>query len=248
MSTTPTPTPDTPVVTPADTPQNTDQEFLDQLVTPVEPVEFLRIDDRTVYKTTEAAQQGWQALKAHNQKLESENSSLRQSLVQSGSDDLMPALATSVNDTKSPAFQNALQKIIKKEAQGLIQDSLRSLAPTIGYANFNRAVEIASNSPNGDPNIANFVRSPAFAEMSKTHPTLISAIAEARYNSSYVEKQLPEMLILAYTVAQAKSSTPATPTTPSSTSPALPIGSKGTVGTDTKDINWGSVDWSQQSG
>ena len=271
MSTTsPNLSPDTPVATPPatpDTPAPQDQsttgnlEWMDQLTAdPVtETAEFLRIDDRTVYKTAEAAQQGWSDIKSHNDTLKRENEALRLSLTQGGSEDLIPALTTSVRDAKSPAFQNALQKMIRKEAQGIVQQSLKALAPTLGHSNFNRAVEIASNSPKGDPNIANFVKSPAFAEMAKNNPTLGNGIAEARFNGGYVEKELPEMLILAYHESVYLSEHPkagappaenkTAPATPGSTTPAQPIGKPGLPGgSDTKDIPWGSVNWGRQTG
>ncbi|KKK77145.1 hypothetical protein LCGC14_2856530, partial [marine sediment metagenome] len=127
MSTTsPNLSPDTPVTTPPVTPDTpapqvpstTDNlEWMDQLApdSPAETTDFLRIDDRTVYKTSEAAQQGWNDIKSHNDTLKRENETLRLSLAQGGSDDLIPALTTSVRDAKSPAFQNALQKIIRRE-------------------------------------------------------------------------------------------------------------------------------------
>ena len=252
-------TPDTPA--PQD-PQTDDNglEWMDRLAndSAAAPAEFLRIDDRTVYETAETARKGWSDIKTYNDTLKRENESLRLSLAQGGSDDLIPALTTSVRDVKSPAFQNALKNMIKREAQVVVQEKLQALAPTIGYANFNRAVEIASDSPNGDPNIRNFVRSPEFSKMAKTYPTLVNGIAEARFNSEYAEKQLPEMLVLAYIAAKdAKAKAGAlpaestsAPATPGSTIPApQPIGKPGLPGgSDLKDMPWGSVNWSHQTG
>lgn len=164
------------------------------------------------------------------------------------------ALDSAVQQKNPAIFDNAIAKALQEQAKATAQQELRqafgAMAPVVGYANFGRAVEIASNShPQGDPNIAAFVRSPQFKEMVRTWPTLSNGIELAKYDPSYAEQQLPEMLVLAYRVAggaTAPAAQGAQRTLPHTTSPPQTVGGNPAQGSQSiLDVPFDSIDWTK---
>lgn len=140
-------------------------------------------------------------------------------------DPFVTALEQAVSGGDKQAFQRTLANYVAEQVKQQTMAALQPLQPVVGHATFQRAVEIAASMPNGDPNIPNFVRSPQFAEVARQWPTLGNAIEQARYDPAFMNEQLPEMLALAYRVAQAQQGAPSgrpvpqRQTTPTSTAP-----------------------------
>lgn len=129
---------------------------------------------------------------------------------------------------KPKMFQETVRKDIRADVQEIVNEQLKEIigpiAPILQHANLNRAVEVASTAPWGDPNIANFVRSEAFAK-TLSQPgmePLREAISAGRNNFTYSEN-LPHLLVYTYRLAQAVAPAPAQPrTTPPATTPPGP--------------------------
>ncbi len=169
---------------------------------------FLEIAPDYRYKTPEAAKEGYleaqrtiQSQKAELQRFKDFVAGNPTSATPQA-DPFLTALEQSVKaGGDRSAFQRTLGEYVQAQVQQQLQTVMQPLQPVVGQATFTRAVEIAASMPNGDPNIPNFVRSPQFQTVLSQWPTLGEAIQTARYDPSFMEKQLPEMLALAYRVA-----------------------------------------------
>jgi len=181
---------------------------------------FLEAPSGTRYRTADDAIAGITEKDRTIARLQAERSTFQQLLTGQSQQqapaepswyELMEAdLAATQGGKPNPnSFQKAVQASIRSEAQKLAQDMLGQLSPLVQYAGLNRAVEIASSEPKGDPNLPAFVKSPAFREVMKEWPTLGRAIQEGQRNPVYAEQQLPEILRIAYMLARAKAGAPA---------------------------------------
>lgn len=107
------------------------------------------------------------------------------------------------------AFQDAIQADIRRQAQEIADQMLGQFNPLLQNAGLNRAVEIASTGPNGDPNIPAFVRSETFRTLSKNYPVLAEAMTHVN-NPRFATEQLPQIILLAYHASRGLTSAPAT--------------------------------------
>lgn len=166
---------------------------------------FLEAPTGTRYRTPEAAVQGIAEKDATIQRLQQQLSQIQQAVVPQPQaptgTDYLSLLDRSLKENNPALFREALQHDIRAEAEALVAQMRNQMNPLVGYAGFNRAVDLASSGPNGNPNIRNFVQSDAFGAVTKKWPIFDAALKSAASDPAYYETQVPQILQVMYSLA-----------------------------------------------